>query len=176
MYYQNSELRGAAATVYCTSISNGKRGNSKIAKTLWRIRESWWQFFSWKMKILFILVIFIMIYNDAMICLIVGCGPRVPAAVTSLWGPQEHRAAGLVKNAPMQKMIQLSILYFGWCLCCLCFAISSNAPHILLLLFPNDNYVRWYIIVLWNCVILCFRCMHIKSLSYSFQRLIEFVG
>ena len=40
MYYQNSELRGAAATVYCTSISNGKRGNSKLAKTLWRIRES----------------------------------------------------------------------------------------------------------------------------------------
>ena len=101
---------------------------------------------------------------------------RCNGAVTSLWGPQEHRAAGLVKNAPMQKMIQLSILYFGWCLCCLCFAISSNAPHILLLLFPNDNYVRWYIIVLWNCVILCFRCMHIKSLSYSFQRLIEFVG
>ena len=176
MYFLNSELRGAASTVYCTSISNGKRGNSKLAKTLWRIRESWWQFFSWKMKILFILVIFIMIYNDAMICLIVRCSPRVPAAVTSLWGPQEHRARLLGSLKMHQCRKWYSSLYFGWCLCCLCFAISSNAPHILLLLFPNDNYVRWYIIVLWNCVILCFRCMHIKSLSYSFQRLIEFVG
>ena len=72
------------------------------------------------MKILFILVIFIMIYNDAMICLIVGCGPRVPAAVTSLWGPQEHRAAGLVKNAPMQKMIQLSIFWLVFVLFMFC--------------------------------------------------------